>query len=167
MDILSHSLLGAAVVADKNLLLPALVFGAGPDLLNGLPTHLYMIRKLRAEGKEWPEVFRSLVTPYEWQKAPSWTHTLYLNLHSLFFAFLLAGALYFFYPAWLILMKAWFLHIGLDFFLHRGWFGIKPFYPLSNYQFNLVNWFETPLKYLALPLSLIVFIAVYFSGWFR
>ena len=164
MDVVSHALLGASVVADQKLVWPALIFGAGPDLINGIPVHLFMIWKLKKEGKSWPEIFQILKNPDEWKKAPVWTHTLYLYLHSLWFALLVGTAIYLFYPPWLVLMKAWFLHIGLDFFLHRDWFGVKPFYPLSRWQFNLVNWFETPLKYLGVPISLLIFLLVYLKG---
>lgn len=161
MDILSHSLLGAAVVRDKHLLLPALIFGAGPDLLNGIPTWLAMTSLLRREGKTWHEVLKFLLISEEWQKAPRWTKISYNYIHSLFLGAIIFILLYLIYPPWLVLMKAWFLHLVLDFFTHTSWFSIKPLYPLSDWQMDFFNWFETPIKYLGVFISFMIFAFVY------
>lgn len=161
MDIISHALLGGAVVADRDLILPALLFGMGPDLLNGIPVYIGASRSLRKEGISWSTVWRLLHTPGHWQKAAPWTHTSYLYLHSLFPAILLTIAIYLLYPSWLTLMKAWFLHLGIDYITHKNWFTAKPLYPLSNWNIGLCNWFETPLKYGGALLSLGIFVKVY------
>lgn len=87
MDFISHAFLGSALVADKKLLLPALFFGAGPDLINGIPVHFATAWRLKNEGKTWREIFRIFTDLYAWKKTPAWTHTLYLHMHSLWFAF--------------------------------------------------------------------------------
>lgn len=163
MDIVSHALLGAAIVKDQNLLVPALAFGAGPDILNGIPVHIAMFRRLRNEGKSWRDIFSALLNPQWWLTAPTWTHASYLHMHSLFFAGLISLALYIIHPPWLILMKAWFLHIGIDIFTHREWFATRPFYPLSNWHVDAFNWFESPLRYAGIVISAFVLGIVYFK----
>ncbi|MBI2515222.1 hypothetical protein HYV91_03545 [Candidatus Wolfebacteria bacterium] len=162
MDIFSHALLGAAVVNNKELLLPAFLFGAGPDLISGIPVWTATIYRLRKEKKSWREIRRFFCDPHNWQSAPAWTHTFYIYLHSLLFAILLSWFIYYFYPPWLILMRAWFLHIILDIPTHKDWFAHKPFYPFSNRNFGLFNWFETPLLYLGVLISAVIFGLVYF-----
>lgn len=163
MDIISHALLGGAVVADQKLLLPAILFGAGPDILNGVPVHLAVLRILRKDGKKWKEVLPIILQPDFWRReAPSWTHTSYLYIHSLLFAGATALLLFLIYPPWLPLMKAWLLHIGLDYFTHKDWYAVKPLYPFSEWNIGFFNWFKTPLKYVGIPLSVIIFWLVYF-----
>lgn len=162
MDIISHALLGAAVVADEKLLWPALFFGAAPDILNGIPTHLAMMRRKKKEGMSFGRILKSFFSPEQWEGAPSWMHTIYGYTHSLLLALAIYIFLWVVYPPWIILMKAWLLHLAIDFLTHRDWFAVRLLHPFSDWQAGLFNWFETPLKYLGIIISIPIFALVYF-----
>ncbi len=176
MDTLTHALLGAALCSRTGLaggrrgpvnpldgrprvwdwtLGAALFFGILPDLAS---IGLHLIYHILRHGD------------MGWHAIPPFIFTLYNLTHSLLIAgvCVLAAALWL--RPWAAPMLAWPVHILTDTLTHgAGRFATPIFFPLSDYRFSGVNWWQTPwlARWPALALALLCagFLAYRLNKW--
>ena len=150
METITHGLIGAALCSRTGLaggqrgainrrnvprltdwtLWTALVFGMFPDLFS---IGLHLIYHVLCHGS------------MGWHAIPPWVFALYYCTHSLLIAglFVLIGA--WFSRPLAAAMLAWPLHILTDMLTHGpGRFATPIFFPVSDYRFSGINWWETP-----------------------
>ena len=151
MDILTHALMGAVLCSRTGLaggrrgptpgrdgrprmidwtFGAALFFGIFPDLASiGLHLAHHVIRHGHMG----------------WHAVPPYIFTLYNLTHSVLIAGLCVLAAALWRRPLALAMLAWPLHIVTDMLTHGpGRFATPVFFPLSDYRFNGVNWWQTP-----------------------
>lgn len=151
MDTLTHALIGSALCSrtglaggkrgpfKKNSEIPrvfdwtagvAFFFGLFPDIAS---LGLYLTYSVLTTGT------------MGWRSIPPYIFTLYNLTHSLIIAALIILAVSLLSRPLAITMLAWPVHIVTDMFTHgSGRFATPIFYPLSDYRFSGVNWWENP-----------------------
>lgn len=150
MDVLAHALYGATLCSRTGLaggrqgtrrsfsydwtVWVAAGFGLLPDMASiGAAFFMMMIRG------EAPD-FHAL---------PPHVFVLYHSTHSLVFAGFLLLVLRLMARPLVIPALAWPLHIVMDSFFHAtGWWQTMMFYPLSDWHYNGINWWQHPLMML-------------------
>ncbi|MBU1148930.1 metal-dependent hydrolase [Patescibacteria group bacterium] len=135
MDIISHAVWGATIIREQPQVWWAALFGALPDFWASIPVLLYL------KKNKW----RKFNNKEIWAEAKK--NSMYLTFdyisHSLFTASVFAYIVFQFFPSYWYITIPYFVHIVLDVFVHRGKWGVRLFYPLSNWHINGVNWWET------------------------
>lgn len=165
MDTFSHGLMGAVLLSRSGLiggekgvppkgngqlriwdwtLAASIFFGVFPDLVS---IGLHLIYNVIRYGQ------------MGWESIPAWIFTLYDCTHSLLIAGIVIGVVALRYKMLAVTMAAWPVHILADMFTHgKGKFATPIFFPVSDYKFHGVNWWETPwLSYLPLGILLFLF----------
>ncbi|MFA6098750.1 MAG: metal-dependent hydrolase [Patescibacteria group bacterium] len=141
MDTLSHAAWGATMIRKPSLVLWAALAGALPDIIPAI----FGILRWRSE------YFRDMVSQKFAEDPRDSYMIVYRYAHSLLPITLLAAVLAIFYPAWWLVTIPYYLHIFMDIFTHKGVWGTRLFYPISDFHiegrdwwrnkwFSIVNW---------------------------
>ncbi|MCH7492694.1 metal-dependent hydrolase [Patescibacteria group bacterium] len=132
MDVMSHAVWGATIVRKRPEMWWAAFIGALPDLL----TALYGL--IRFKGKYLLYMSNLRLTA---NKDDTYFKVYYF-FHSLLPISVVAIVIYFMAPSYLILVLPYYFHIFLDVFTHRGIWGTRLFYPISNFHFHGRDWWK-------------------------
>lgn len=132
MDVVSHAAWGATVVRDRSLILWAAFTGALPDLIPAA----YGIVRYRAQFFRDTTSQRFVDNPsHAYMVVYRWSHSILpISIVTLF--------LWLLYPAWVILVVPYYLHILLDVPTHSGIWATRPFYPLSDAHIEGKDWWK-------------------------
>lgn len=148
MDIFSHALWGATVIRKRNLLWPALLFGAGPDILGGAPRILLVFF---TTGQHW--------AGYTWQMLPDIIKDNYFVWHSIFGCLLVFIGIILFKRKYWFLIFPYLIHIIIDTVTHTGDILYRLLYPFIDYVPSRVvasNWWEDTRLWVASTAFLIL-----------
>ncbi len=132
MDSFSHAAWGATIVRKSQYLWWAAVVGALPDIL-------LMLYGLIRFGRKY-------IDEYSGQRFISGENDPYVSvyryLHSLVPVTVVGVLLYLVARQYCILIAPYYLHVLVDSFVHSGIWAIRPFYPLSNWNFQGYDWWK-------------------------
>lgn len=135
MDMISHGVWGMTIVRQKNLLIPAFITGALPDLISTVPGFIYV------------QLTQGLTWTFAWSALPAWSTGLYDLSHSLLGLALFSLFMIIFFRRYLILIWPYAFHLLLDLFTHQNDLLYRLGYPWVHYdQARVVgfDWWEHP-----------------------